>query len=138
MLPTNILTIHVKTLTVLFIVFEGLAKMHYLGISLVCLLINILIFLKRKNRYISHWKTYKLLSVLYLSAIFFYKLLKFLLECLELFVTQWQSIFVGSQNQFGYLSTVALSAKFPQHTRLSASLTDYLLVTSSSCCSILN
>ena len=52
-LPTNI-TIHVKTLTVVFIVFEGLAKMHYLGVSLVCLLINILIFLKRKNRYISH------------------------------------------------------------------------------------
>ena len=76
--------------------------------------------------------------MLYLSAIFFYKLLKFLLEYLELFVTQWQSIFVGSQNQFGYLSTVELSAKFPQHTRLSASLTDYLLVTNSSCCSILN
>ena len=58
LLDVFIITIHVHVckLTLFFIVvsFEGLAKRRYLHLSLVCLLINILIFLKRKNRYISH------------------------------------------------------------------------------------
>ena len=51
-----IITIHVYKLTLFSIVvlIEGLAKRRYLHLSLVCLLINILIFLKRKNRYITH------------------------------------------------------------------------------------